>query len=88
MIRVLNHMAHAGLMCPDLLGNGLYRGARVVNGSRTLCLRWLHFVERMHCRFAGLGKLRIRFERPLKTRQALLSLAAATICSRFSERSY
>lgn len=43
--------------------------------------RWV--VERTHAWFAGFGKLRIRFERRLDTHTALLSLAAAIICSRF-----
>lgn len=40
-------------------------------------------VERAHAWFAGFGKLRIRFERRLDIHAALLSLAAAVICSRF-----
>lgn len=40
-------------------------------------------VERTHAWFAGFGKLRIRFERRLDIHFALLSLAAAVICSRF-----
>ena len=43
--------------------------------------RWV--VERTHAWFAGFGKLRIRFERRLDVHLALLSLAAAVICSRF-----
>jgi IS5 family transposase len=43
--------------------------------------RWV--VERTHAWFAGFGKLRIRFERSLDTHAALLSLAAAIMCSRF-----
>ncbi len=43
--------------------------------------RWV--VERTHAWFAGLGKLRIRFERRLDIHVAMLSLAAAVICSRF-----
>ena len=43
--------------------------------------RWV--VERTHAWFAGFGKLRIRFERRLDIDVALLSLAAAVICSRF-----
>jgi len=43
-------------------------------------------IERTHAWFAGLGKLRIRFERRLDIHQALLSLAAAIICSRFVDR--
>ncbi|MCG1039546.1 IS5/IS1182 family transposase, partial [Mycetohabitans sp. B7] len=43
--------------------------------------RWV--VERTHAWFAGLGKLRIRFERRLDIHIALLRLAAAVICSRF-----
>ncbi len=43
--------------------------------------RWV--VERTHAWFAGFGKLRIRFERRLDIHTALLSLAAAIICSRF-----
>jgi IS5 family transposase len=43
--------------------------------------RWV--VERTHAWFAGFGKLRIRFERRLDIHVALLSLAAAVICSRF-----
>jgi IS5 family transposase len=43
--------------------------------------RWV--VERTHAWFAGFGKLRIRFERRLDIHSALLSLAAAVICSRF-----
>jgi len=46
--------------------------------------RWV--VERTHAWFAGFGKLRIRFERRLDIHQALLSLAAAIICSRFVDR--
>lgn len=40
-------------------------------------------VERTHAWFARFGKLRIRFERRLNIHLALLSLAAAIICSRF-----
>jgi IS5 family transposase len=47
--------------------------------------RWV--VERTHAWFAGFGKLRIRFERRLDIHQALLTLAAAIICSRFVDRS-
>ena len=43
--------------------------------------RWV--VERKHAWFAGFGKLRICFERRLDIHRALLSLAAAVICSRF-----
>ena len=43
--------------------------------------RWV--VERTHAWFAGFGKLRICFERRLDIHRALLSLAAAVICSRF-----
>jgi IS5 family transposase len=43
--------------------------------------RWV--VERTHAWSAGFGKLRIRFERRLDIHTALLSLAAAVICSRF-----
>lgn len=42
-------------------------------------------MERTHAWFAGFGKLRIRFERSLETHLALLTLAAAIICSRFVE---
>ena len=45
--------------------------------------RWV--VERTHAWFAGLVKLRIRFERRLDIHLALLKLAAAVICSRFVE---
>jgi IS5 family transposase len=45
--------------------------------------RWV--VERTHSWLAGFGKLRIRFERRLDIHSALLSLAAAIICSRFVE---
>lgn len=37
---------------------------------------------RTHSRFAGLGKLRIRFERRLDIQKALLSIAAAVMTSR------
>ena len=47
--------------------------------------RWV--VERTHAWFAGFGKLRVRFERRLDIHRALLTLAAAIICSRFVERS-
>ncbi len=43
-------------------------------------------MERTHPWFAGFGKLRIRFERRPEIHQALLSLAAAIICSRFVDR--
>jgi IS5 family transposase len=43
--------------------------------------RWVG--ERTHAWFAGFGKLRIRFERRQDIHTALLSLAAAIICSRF-----
>ncbi|WP_371861262.1 IS5 family transposase [Pseudoduganella lutea] len=39
-------------------------------------------VGRTHSRFAGFGKLRIRFERRLDSQKALLSIAAAVITSR------
>lgn len=56
--------------------------AAVVNaGFVILPKRWV--VERTHAWFAGFGKLRIRFERRLDIHVALLSLAAAVICSRF-----
>jgi IS5 family transposase len=42
-------------------------------------------VERTHAWFARFGKLRIRFERGLDIHVALLSLAAAVICSRFAD---
>jgi IS5 family transposase len=45
--------------------------------------RYRCVVERTHAWFAGFGKLRIRFERRLDIHAALLSLAAAVICSRF-----
>lgn len=38
-------------------------------------------VERTHGWFAGFSKLRIRFERRLDIHEALLKLAAATICA-------
>ena len=40
--------------------------------------RWV--VERTHAWFAGMGKLRIRFERSIDTHLALLSLACSVIC--------
>ncbi len=43
--------------------------------------RWV--VERTHAWFAGFGKLRICLEHRLDIHVALLSLAAAVICSRF-----
>ena len=43
-------------------------------------------VESTHSWFAGFGKLRIRFERRLDIREALLKLAAAIICARFVDR--
>lgn len=42
--------------------------------------RWV--VERTHAWLAGMGKLRIRFERRLDTHKALLSLACSIICAR------
>ncbi|MFA0923569.1 IS5 family transposase [Xanthomonas fragariae] len=42
--------------------------------------RWV--VERTHAWFAGMGKLRIRFERRIDTHMALLSLACSIICLR------
>ncbi|WP_208586684.1 IS5 family transposase [Xanthomonas fragariae] len=42
--------------------------------------RWV--VERTHAWFAGLGKLRIRFERRIDLHLALLSLACSIICLR------
>lgn len=41
--------------------------------------RWV--AERMRVRFAGFGELRIRLERRIDIHLALLSLAAAVICS-------
>lgn len=46
--------------------------------------RWV--VERTHAWLAGMGKLRIRFERRLDTHRALLSLACSIICLRSLER--
>ena len=43
--------------------------------------------EELKQSFAVFGKLRIRFERRLDIHQALLTLAAAIICSRFVDRS-
>ncbi|CEE23204.1 transposase [Xanthomonas citri pv. citri] len=42
--------------------------------------RWV--VERTHAWFAGMGKLRIRFERRIDIHLALLSLACSIICLR------
>ncbi|ENZ95184.1 transposase [Xanthomonas fragariae] len=42
--------------------------------------RWV--VERTHAWFAGMGKLRIRFERRIDLHLALLSLACSIICLR------
>gem|GEM_PF-2312823 len=42
--------------------------------------RWV--VERTYAWLAGMGKLRIRFERSLDTHRALLSLACNIICLR------
>ncbi|WP_092006656.1 IS5 family transposase, partial [Paraburkholderia lycopersici] len=57
-------------------------GSRGVESKERLGrYRWV--VERTHAQFAGFGKLRIRFERRLDIHVALLSLAAAVICSRF-----
>ncbi|MCC4631654.1 IS5/IS1182 family transposase, partial [Xanthomonas fragariae] len=38
--------------------------------------------ERTHAWFAGMGKLRIRFERRIDLHLALLSLACSIICLR------
>lgn len=57
----------------------------IESGKRLGKHRWV--VERTHAWFAGFGKLRIRFERRLDIHRALLTLAAAIICSRFVERS-
>lgn len=46
--------------------------------------RWV--VERTHAWFAGIAKLRIRFERRLDTHYSLLKIACAVICIRFIER--
>ncbi|WP_034177266.1 IS5/IS1182 family transposase [Burkholderia ambifaria] len=54
---------------------------RVESKERLGRHRWV--VERTHAWFIGFGKLRIRFERRLDIHLALLSLAAAVICSRF-----
>ncbi|MBB3261739.1 transposase [Paraburkholderia bannensis] len=48
--------------------------------------RWV--VERTHARFAGFGKLRIRFERRLDIHTALLSLAAVVISRGISISAY
>jgi len=40
-------------------------------------------VERTNGWFAGLGNLRIRFERRLDIHEALLKLAASIVCARF-----
>ena len=61
------------------------RIARKGTESNERLSRHLWIVERTHAWFAGLGKLRIRFERRLDIHSALLSLAAAIICSRFVE---
>lgn len=42
--------------------------------------RWV--VERTHARFAGMGKLRIRFERRIDIHLASLSIACSIICLR------
>jgi IS5 family transposase len=54
--------------------------AHVLNYCRSE-YRWV--TGRTHARFAGFGKLRIRFERRLDIHAALLSLAAAVIFSCF-----
>jgi len=46
--------------------------------------RWL--MDRTHNRFAGFGKLRIRFERRLDIHEAPLKLAATIIYERFVDR--
>ena len=58
-------------------------GRGVQSSERLGVPRWV--VESTHPRFAGFGKLRICFERGLHTHLALLTLAAAVICSRFVE---
>lgn len=53
----------------------------IENKERLGRYRWV--VERTYAWFAGFGRLRFRFERRLDIHAALLSLAAAVICSRF-----
>ncbi|GAB6852868.1 hypothetical protein JCM10599A_66720 [Paraburkholderia kururiensis] len=57
--------------------------ARIARRSKERLGRHRWVVERTHAWFAGFGNLRIRFERRLGTHLALLSMAAAVICSRF-----
>ncbi|SMQ95144.1 tis1421-transposase b [Xanthomonas fragariae] len=54
--------------------------ARIARNDRLGRHRW--GVERTHAWFAGMGKLRIRFERRIDLHLALLSLACSIICLR------
>jgi transposase len=73
--------------CRDYLrGRGIQvRIARKGVESREKLGRHRWVVERTHAWFAGLAKLRIRFERRLDTHYALLKLACAIFCVRFIE---
>ncbi|CAD0315486.1 hypothetical protein CFBP2533_12820 [Xanthomonas hortorum pv. pelargonii] len=64
----------SGTIAP-IARNGIQRNYRL--GRH----RWV--VERTHAWLAGMGKLRIRFERRIDIHLALLSLACSTICLQF-----
>ena len=73
MNRCRDHLRRRGII-PRIARKGVEHNHRL--GRH----RWV--VERTHAWFAGMGKLRIRFERSIDTHLALLSLACSVICIR------
>ncbi len=73
MERCWNHLKRRG-MTPRIARKGVERNDRLGR------YRWV--VERTHAWFAGMGKLRTRFERRIDIHLALLSMACCVICLR------
>ncbi len=71
--RCRDHLNQRGIT-PRIARKGIERNDRLGR------YRWV--VERTHAWFAGMGKLRIRFERRIDIHLALLSLACSVICLR------
>ncbi|MFN6505896.1 IS5 family transposase [Xanthomonas translucens pv. translucens] len=73
MDRCRDHLKRRG-MTPRIARKGVERNDRLGR------YRWV--VERTHAWFAGMGKLRTRFERRIDIHLALLSMACCVICLR------
>lgn len=71
--RCRDHLKRRG-MTPRIARKGVERNDRLGR------YRWV--VERTHAWFAGMGKLRTRFERQVDIHLALLSMACCVICLR------